>query len=77
MWIDDFWLLALSFIPMVMASALMNTVANSTLTKKVPESATGNESLSINNYIEAIKHYTILLLFLAHTRHYLTCYCIR
>ena len=28
---------------MVMASALMNTVANSTLTKKVPESATGNK----------------------------------
>ena len=34
-------MLAITFVPMIMAGALMNTVANGTLTKKVPETATG------------------------------------
>lgn len=40
-WINDAWLLAICFIPMVLSGALMNAIANSTLTKNVPETATG------------------------------------
>ena len=40
-WVNNVWMLAITFVPMIMAGALMNTVANGTLTKKVPETATG------------------------------------
>ena len=39
--VTSLWILVLIMIPMVMSGSLMNTIASSTLTKKVPETDTG------------------------------------
>ena len=44
-------MLAITFVPMIMAGALMNTVANGTLTKKVPETATGEFFSSLSEHV--------------------------
>ena len=48
---NNVWMLAITFVPMIMAGALMNTVANRTLTKKVPETATGEFFSSLSEHV--------------------------